>query len=83
MTKSMHFIGDFEKSQGNYIVDVDGNVMLDVFQQIASMPLGKQTSRFFQHQLSLIGHNHSSKASFDPKYFKSKINKLDLISLSP
>jgi len=40
MTGSMHFVGDYEKSQGNFIVDVDGNVMLDVYQQIASLPLG-------------------------------------------
>ena len=42
MTGSMHFIGNYEKSQGNYIVDIDGNVMLDVYQQIASLPLGRK-----------------------------------------
>ncbi|XP_057306477.1 4-aminobutyrate aminotransferase, mitochondrial-like [Hydractinia symbiolongicarpus] len=39
-TEQMHMIGDFEKSKGNYFVDVDGNVYLDVFQQISSLPLG-------------------------------------------
>lgn len=40
LTKGMTYCADFEKSKGNYIVDADGNILLDVFQQIASMPLG-------------------------------------------
>ena len=36
----LHFFVDYEKSQGNYIVDADGNVMLDIFNQIAALPLG-------------------------------------------
>ncbi|KAI7867046.1 4-aminobutyrate aminotransferase [Spinellus fusiger] len=39
-TRSVFFVADFEKSQGNYIVDADGNVLLDVFAQIASIPIG-------------------------------------------
>jgi 4-aminobutyrate aminotransferase/(S)-3-amino-2-methylpropionate transaminase len=31
---------DLEKSDGCYIADADGNLMLDLFQQIASLPLG-------------------------------------------
>ncbi|XP_065898677.1 4-aminobutyrate aminotransferase, mitochondrial-like [Dysidea avara] len=31
---------NFEKSQGNYAVDADDNVMLDLFGQIATLPLG-------------------------------------------
>lgn len=39
-TTAMHFFADYSKSYGNYIVDADGNRMLDMFAQIASLPLG-------------------------------------------
>ena len=38
---SVSFFADYDKSKGNFIVDVDGNTFLDCFMQIASIPLGK------------------------------------------
>ena len=39
-TKSVGLLANYEKSYGNYLVDLDGNVLLDVFAQIASIPIG-------------------------------------------
>jgi len=37
---TLKIFADFSKSQGNFLADADGNLYLDIFQQIASLPLG-------------------------------------------
>ncbi|KAF2840260.1 4-aminobutyrate aminotransferase [Patellaria atrata CBS 101060] len=39
-TRSLNMMADYRKSIGNYIADLDGNVLLDVYAQIASIPVG-------------------------------------------
>ncbi|KAK5064658.1 hypothetical protein LTR84_000492 [Exophiala bonariae] len=39
-TRSLNMMGNYQQSYGNYIADLDGNVLLDVYAQIASIPVG-------------------------------------------
>ncbi|CAL3964541.1 unnamed protein product [Diplocarpon coronariae] len=39
-TRSLNMLANYEQSFGNYIKDLDGNVLLDVYAQIASIPVG-------------------------------------------
>jgi len=39
-TRSLNMLANYQKSFGNYIADLDGNVLLDVYAQIASIPVG-------------------------------------------
>lgn len=38
--RTVHVYQDAKQSLGNYLVDVDGNVMLDVYAHIAALPVG-------------------------------------------
>lgn len=46
--RAHQFVVDYEKSVGNWIVDVDGNTLLDMFAQIASIAIGYNHPRLLE-----------------------------------
>ncbi|CAL8317397.1 unnamed protein product [Arctogadus glacialis] len=67
---AINFFCNYEESRGNFLVDVDGNRMLDVYTQIASIP---------------IGYNHPAllKVVSDPNNASAFVNRPALGILPP
>ncbi|XP_064867067.1 4-aminobutyrate aminotransferase, mitochondrial-like [Oncorhynchus nerka] len=67
---AINFFCNYEESRGNYLVDVDGNRMLDVYTQISSIP---------------IGYNHPSliKVMSNPNNMSAFVNRPALGIMPP
>ncbi|XP_063918173.1 4-aminobutyrate aminotransferase, mitochondrial-like [Zophobas morio] len=61
-TGEVTLFGNYQKSIGNYLVDADDNVLLDMFSQIATLPLG-------------YNHPQLLKLFQDDKKLKTMINR--------
>jgi len=83
---SVHFFCDFEKSRGNYLVDADGNRMLDLFGQIASMPVGYNHPRLLAlmqtPEIMSLAVNRSALGMMPPADWPQLL-KRSLLKLAP
>lgn len=80
------FFIDFEASRGNYVVDVDGNTMLDMYSHIASLPIGYNNPHMLDvfkdpKNLSMLAHR-PALGNAPPKDWPQRV-KDTLLSIAP
>nr|KAF6439578.1 4-aminobutyrate aminotransferase [Rousettus aegyptiacus] len=84
--EAVHFFCNYEESRGNYLVDVDGNRMLDLYSQISSVPIGYSHPALMklvqQPQNVSTFINRPALGILPPENFVEKLRE-SLISVAP
>lgn len=83
---AVHFFCNYEESRGNYLVDVDGNRMLDLYSQISSIPIGYNHPallKVLQQPQNLSAFiNRPALGILPPENFAAKLEE-SLLSVAP
>lgn len=80
---SIQYFADYQRSVGNYLADIDGNVFLDMFMQLSTLPLG-YNHRSILGALSCAGNqvniipNYYIRIIIFTKLIKKNINIINL-----
>ncbi|KAL2766479.1 4-aminobutyrate aminotransferase, mitochondrial isoform 11 precursor, partial [Daubentonia madagascariensis] len=84
--EAVHFFCNYEESRGNYLVDVDGNRMLDLYSQISSVPIGYSHPALVkliqQPQNASTFINRPALGILPPEDFVEKLRE-SLLSVAP
>ncbi|GAA6085256.1 4-aminobutyrate aminotransferase, mitochondrial [Tachysurus ichikawai] len=83
---AVNFFCNYEESRGNYLVDADGNRMLDLYTQISSVPLGYNHPALMKvlsspNNLSAFV-NRPALGILPPENFPEKLTE-SLLSMAP
>ncbi|KAK1877835.1 4-aminobutyrate aminotransferase mitochondrial [Dissostichus eleginoides] len=83
---AINFFCNYEESRGNYLVDVDGNRMLDIYTQISSIPIGYNHPDLLKlmsnpNNLSTLV-NRPALGILPPENFPEKLTE-SLVSVAP
>ncbi|ESZ97989.1 4-aminobutyrate aminotransferase [Sclerotinia borealis F-4128] len=85
-TRSLNMLANYQKSSGNYIADLDGNVLLDVYAQIASIPVGYNNPHLLKaaqsEQMASAIINRPALGNF-PSHDWAEILKTGILKVAP